>query len=312
MTSRRADIDLIRGFAMLMIVVTHVAVKTLPYAVSGPLGLLLGSAALFFMTSGALNLPVKASPGEFYRRRIVRLGVMFVLWSVLYAVLYHTWGWLDADPQRSLFEELKWLIVTPTWGPGWFVYVLIGIYLVMPLVTPWLEKATARQLNWLIAAWMASGLLPLVALHTPVDVLGTVLTPFTGFLGYAVAGYWLIRNPLRIRYALLFLGLGLIFGAKFYVTGLRYGWEATMTDDLSINIMAVNIGIFALCMAWRRVPSVVLAPFRLTSRYSLGIFLSHWLIIDAVVVPLGLGFWLGTLVSLAASLLLARLMEVRF
>lgn len=301
MTARRADVDLIRGFAMLTIVLTHVADVTLPATLSGPMGLLVGSASLFFMTSGALNLPVAEKPSAFYRRRILRLAVVFVVWSVVYAFLnVH----FDAH-SRPLAEQLKWLIVTPTWAPGWFVYALIGLYLAMPVISPWLKTATPRQLNMLICAWLATGLLPLAALHTGVNILATALTPFTGFLGYAVAGYWLTRKPLRLRYALLLIGLGLIFGGRVYLTGLKYGWQSVMTNDLSINIMMVNIGIFALCMAWQNVPRWVLAPFRVISKYSLGVYLAHWLVIEVVVAPFALGFVPALLITLAASLIVA-------
>lgn len=274
-TTRRADIDLIRGFAMTTIVLTHVACITLPYGQSGPLGLFIGSAALFFMTSGALCLPVEGAPSAFYRRRIPTLSICFVLWSVLYA-------WLNiGEPQSrlSFAEQLKWLVVTPTWGPGWFVYALIGIYLAMPVISPWLRQATPRQLNVLVAAWLVSGLLPFAGLHTEFNQNITILAPFTGFLGYAVAGYWLAYHRPKAWMLWALVAAGVLFGIKFYITGLRYGWEKTLTDDLSVNVMCANIGWFAFIMAWHNVPKWLLAPFAFVSRYSLGIYLSHWLLI---------------------------------
>lgn len=295
--SRRTDIDLIRGFAMTMIVVTHVASVTLTPGYCKPLGLFIGSAALFFMTSGALNLPVNTSPANFYRRRLPVICVTFVVWSAAYAVLNS----LDPTYPRTLAQQLEWLIIIPTWGPGWFVYALIGIYLAMPVISPWLRQATPRQLNWLITAWLISGLMPFIALHPNVEPSISVLAPFAGFLGYAVAGYWLERKTVRSLTLASLTVIGVIFGVKFYITGLRYGWETTMTDDLSVNVMCANIAIFALLKAWRNVPAVILRPMSIVSRYSLGIYLSHWLIIEYVVEPLHLNFFVAFIITMAAA-----------
>lgn len=304
--TRRADIDLIRGFAMATIVLTHVAIVTLSPAASGPMGLVIGSAALFFMTSGALCLPVEGAPSAFYRRRIPTLSVCFVVWSVVYAWL----NTLDPACRHSFAEQLKWLIVTPTWGPGWFVYALIGIYLAMPVITPWLTKATDKQLNWLMAAWLISGLLPFFRLHTEFATTHTILAPFTGFLGYAVAGYWLMhRRPKAWILACLVI-VGVLFGVKFYITGLRYGWQATMTDDLSVNVMCANIGWFALICAWRNVPRWLLAPFACVSRYSLGIYLSHWLIIEYFVKPEHMAFLPAFAVTIVVSTAIGYVMSL--
>ena len=39
---------------------------------------------LFVMVTGAFLLPVKADMGTFYKKRLMRLVILFLIWSVVY------------------------------------------------------------------------------------------------------------------------------------------------------------------------------------------------------------------------------------
>ncbi|MBQ0069919.1 MAG: acyltransferase family protein, partial [Bacteroidales bacterium] len=81
---------------------------------------------LFIIASSYLQFPLHYSTCEFFKRRAVRILVPFALWSVVYA-LY--WG----EP----VDNLKSLLLNFNYAAGhlWFVYMLIGVYLVMPLLS---------------------------------------------------------------------------------------------------------------------------------------------------------------------------------
>ena len=86
---------------------------------------------LFIVASSYLQFPLHYSSGEFMRRRVVRVLVPFILWSLVYAF---AWG----EP----VENLKNLLLNFNYAAGhlWFVYMLIGVYLLMPLLSPWAER----------------------------------------------------------------------------------------------------------------------------------------------------------------------------
>ncbi len=65
--------------------------------------------------------------GEFFKKRALRILPPFVLWSVVYAF---AWG----EPVRN-FKDLL-LNFNYAAGHLWFVYMIIGLYLVMPLLSP--------------------------------------------------------------------------------------------------------------------------------------------------------------------------------
>ena len=75
---------------------------------------------LFVMASSYLLFPVTRPTGEFFRRRLVRVFVPYVVWLCVYTAAWGEWAKL---PFNFPFAG----------GHLWFVYMLIGLYLLMPL-----------------------------------------------------------------------------------------------------------------------------------------------------------------------------------
>jgi len=108
---------------------------------------------LFIVASSYLQFPIHYAAGEFIRRRALRILPPFVLWSVFYAFW---WG----DP----VENFRDLLLNFNYAAGhlWFVYMLLGLYLLMPLLSPWAEKVGKKELRGWIGLWLVTTLLPLV------------------------------------------------------------------------------------------------------------------------------------------------------
>ena len=163
------------------------------------------------MASSYLQFPLHYSTGEFFRRRAVRILVPFLLWSVVYAL---AWG----EP----IENFKNLLFNFNYAAGhlWFVYMIIGIYLLMPLLTPWAERVGKRELQVYIAIWLFTTLIPIIRdwvsggfanMEVVYGVSGLprqALTPlwgeaswnaygtfyyFSGFIGYLLLGLYFRR-----------------------------------------------------------------------------------------------------------------------
>ena len=109
--------------------------------------------ALFIVTSSYLQFPLHYSTGEFFRRRAGRILIPFIFWSLVYALV---WG----EP----VQNLKDLLLNFNYAAGhlWFVYMLIGLYLVMPLLSPWAEKVGKRELQIYLGIWLFTTAIPLI------------------------------------------------------------------------------------------------------------------------------------------------------
>ena len=109
--------------------------------------------ALFIFTSAYLQFPLHYSTGEFFKKRLLRILPPFLFWSVVYALV---WG--------QPVQNFKDLLLNFNYAAGhlWFVYMLIGLYLIMPLLSPWAEKVGKRELQVYIGLWLFTTVIPLI------------------------------------------------------------------------------------------------------------------------------------------------------
>ena len=164
-------VDWLRVVACFMVVVVH---ATEPFYLGGEGSQILTEAdaywsslfdslvracvPLFIVASSYLQFPLHYSSGEFLRRRVVRVVVPFLLWSAVYAF---AWG----NPAEN-FQNLL-LNFNYSAGHLWFVYMLIGVYLLMPLLSPWAERVSKRELQVYLGIWAFTTIIPLLR-----DVVG--------------------------------------------------------------------------------------------------------------------------------------------
>ena len=155
-------LDYLRIMACFMVMVVH-AVE--PFYFDGNMNLhiatksdaawvaVLDSAAracvpLFAMISCYLLFPLKVPAGAFFLRRATRILVPFFIWSCVYVLRF-----------GGNFREMLFNFPGAA-GHLWFVPMLFGLYLAMPLLSPWAEKAGKRELGAWIALWSVTATFP--------------------------------------------------------------------------------------------------------------------------------------------------------
>lgn len=297
-------LDVIRVLAIITIVITHALLNCVPEKSLAFSNLYIGSASLFFMTSGALIFPI-VRPGVFLRRRLMSFVPQFIIWSLIYVLL----AYLTSGNAKAATHSLAWMLFSPTFSVGWFCYALIGLYLFAPVISPWLTNAGKRAVELFLLAWLAAGLLPVAGLYTYIETnCETMLAPFYGFMGYMVAGYYLKRWPLfsrprreRIAIWSVLVIVGVIFSGRFFFTLYKYDLHFTLTYDLSVNTMLVCIIWFSLCQYIRRAPALITRLVTVVSVCSLEIYLCHMAWIKYVLEPMQLQPWLMALLAVILS-----------
>ena len=106
---------------------------------------------LFIIASSYLLFPLRHEASEFVRRRAVRVLVPFVVWTLVYALV---WG----EPVQN-FRDLAFNFCYSA-GHLWFVYMLVGVYMLMPLLSPWAEKVSKRELQVYLGICLFTTLFP--------------------------------------------------------------------------------------------------------------------------------------------------------
>ena len=91
---------------------------------------------LFILLSGALLLGKEESAGTFYRKRSRRIFPPFLFWSlVVFALTCVVSGPI---PWKTVVPDfLRQFLTRGVHGTYWFVYMIVGLYLVTPLLRIW-------------------------------------------------------------------------------------------------------------------------------------------------------------------------------
>ena len=151
---------------------------------------------LFVMASAYLLFPVRRPTGEFFKRRLLRVGVPFVVWEAIYV-------WQAGGKWGPMFFNFP-----DEGGHLWFVPMLMGLYILMPLLSPWAEKVSERELKGWIAVWLFTttfpflrrlwgnlygdpsfGAVPYLYGECPWNMFGA-FHYVSGFIGYMLLGFW--------------------------------------------------------------------------------------------------------------------------
>ena len=216
---------------------------------------------LFVMASSYLLFPLRKPTGEFFRRRLRRIAVPFILWSFAY-----TW-WFKGDFGQLFFN------FPAAGGHLWFVPMLLGLYLLMPLLTPWAERVGERELRGWIVLWAVTtlfpylrrvwtclfgeplfgfGAVPYLYGECPWNSFGT-FQYVSGFVGYMLLGLWFRRfapvmtlgKTLAIAAPLWIAGAAVVGCGFFFRIGGTFPYSAPYAKavDLEMSIEYCSFGV---------------------------------------------------------------------
>ncbi len=204
---------------------------------------------LFVMITGALLLPVKGDTGAFYKKRISRVFWPFLIWSVIYNLFPWITGLLGCRPElildffpysgeeaarQSLSVSMDYISRIPLNFSlldvhMWYIYLLIGMYLYMPVFSAWVEKASEKAKLWFLAAWGVTLFVPYYREFVNPYLWGAcswnefyMLYNFAGFNGYLLLGHYLRHHDFSLTRT---LGWGIpsfVIGFLITFLGFRY------------------------------------------------------------------------------------------
>ena len=244
---REIWIDWLRVSACFMVMVVH---STEPFYLGGDGALVLTKAdafwsaffdclvracvPLFVVASSYLQFPLHYDAGEFFRRRAARVLVPFVIWSVFYAFW---WG----DPVHNLRDLL--LNFNYAAGHLWFIYMLIGLYVIMPLLSPWAEKVGRKELQVYLGIWLFTTMIPILRVWLS-DGLPVLTYGPTGIPRQALYPLWgeASWNNTGMFYYVSGMAGYLLLGLYFR----RFVGELSWKKTLWMAVPAVLAG-FAVC-----------------------------------------------------------------
>lgn len=228
---------------------------------------------IFIMISGALNLD-NDRPFNFVKRTS-QIVLPFIAWSLIYLI------WLiTIDPNYSF--SLVDIFQKEIYYHLWFVYVIIGLY----LLTPFLRKITAdkEKTKYFLVIWLIwSVIVPFISHFVPLK-LSLNLDLFSGYIGLYLLGLYLHKFfDKRLNGVLLYIAY--ILGVITTFVGI-WVWSANAgTLDLlffsnsSLGVVTMSVGVFLFFKNYLNIEN---KTFRSLNQYGFQVYLAHPLILDFI------------------------------
>lgn len=247
-------------------------------------GLVRMGVPLFFMISGYLLLSDSRTLdiGTFYKRRLVKLLPPFLVWDVIYFLMRCADGGVEPDVltffQELAFQGSKYHL--------WFVYQIIGLYLLMPFLKRIVDQCTTKELViFLGVVLLQPTLFRLLNVVQTVIWLNIFRTLVEGYAGFLITGYLLGSRELsrKARWWIYGLGLvGLVGGALGnYLLSSSEKINLVFNEGYSITHFLTSGACFVLAKQLAgKLPQQLLRGTKKVSHLTYGIYLSHVLLLD--------------------------------
>lgn len=290
-------LDQLRALAILLVVLAHVCRKFSDACVAGswqwmastPLidfGVL--GVPLFLMISGALLLNRDYELKDFMKRRFSRILIPFIPWALLlpFLLLFVQNDPFSISAYINIFLDEQY----------WFVWMLIGVYLFIPVINSFVKEYGIRGVEYFLAIWLVIMFLNTIG-QFPFHAIE--LSYFAGYIGYFLLGYYLVNKDFGISDANM-IKIGFIIFIVFTIINMRHtivhgiALEKIIYYGYKTIIAAMqSVGLFLIFRYWASYSSTHDSSFKnkiyslfkdswlfkvifALSTYSYGIFLVHY------------------------------------
>lgn len=302
--TRRRDYDLLRVLSMAAVVYLHTAAISLQ-TIENPVlwqfsnwlaALSTAAVPLFFMLSGGLLLGSGHTddPSYVLRHRLPKVLVPGLFWSGL--VIAGTWFIQGSEAALPLLLRLPH---TTALTPYWFLYALVPMYLLSPLLKRMAEGMKPSHWKYLLGLWGVLSLARKSVYHLVPEPynffffenLTLTVSAVGGYLGYFMLGAYLERMKRtpsrRLLWAVVLCDWVVISLGTWYYTAKTGVYSQHFLDYRGIFAAILSAAIFLLAKSYLAQGKGSGKALILLAGCSFGVYLSHPFAIKLVEVLLG-------------------------
>jgi surface polysaccharide O-acyltransferase-like enzyme len=242
------------------------------------------------MASGFLILRKKQSIQDI-PRRVKRVLVPFVFWLILYAILKVVFRH-ELGPSWAFGDLIDFIIrgfLDPTIisVQFWYVYMILGLYILSPIISGWIQNASLEEIKYYIWIWIIISILQFFNVHS---ILFDYLRYFTGAIGYFILGYYLAIQQDELFKNRTFGAILFILGSAITIIGTiglsfaTHGQSLSFIKlgDLTPGAFLQGIGLFIIVFNtdFTKVDGRINEIVVKISKMSYGMYLSNVLVIN--------------------------------
>lgn len=290
-------IDILKAFACFAVVIMHVSnVGTFAsdyYVHTACISMIDWCVPVFMMSTGILIMgrDDREISYKYILSKVLHTALIILFWGMIYNVI--TLVLIDRPFNFStLLQALKMVLTADTsyCYQFWYLYVLIGMYLMIPLLNKYVKNSNGIDMRILICIYVVfSFVLPtiLIFVNKEVDsvhVWKSAFVNFSGFCVYMLIGYYLHKNKLGRSTVFILIGLFVIqlmlviflivkksdYFPLFVSYNTTYGCTISILSVLFAKKIEKSI-------ASKKILNKII---QFISKYSLGIYIYHVIFIQ--------------------------------
>ena len=287
MTKKREyAFDILRVIAMIMVITVHVSnVYSRSFGVISNLSFLVSlffntisriSVPIFLMISGALLLDREFNKKKYFKR-LLRFLILIIVWDIIYLV----WEYFYLN---VTYNQLYRLLFEPYRAHLWFLYTILVLYAIQPLLRMILNKISKTTKIALLILWIFLSTLSIIN-----TFLANYFTIFS-YIGFFILGKTLYdfakKNDLKKYNILLILVMIVCFGCSIflnYSSSIKYHMFYNFYFAYRVPfIMIASFALYILIINNYQKDTLPKAIMKL-SDLSLGVYLIHGIFLDITI-----------------------------
>ena len=292
---RNLTLDILRIIACFLVIVCHtnpwgfvMSNFNLPWFVSIGIYLISKTAVpIFFMISGFLNLRNDYTYKEILKKTITRLVIPLTIFSIIvYAIDNSSISFYNIGKFFMFFLQENISI------SYWFLYELIGLYLVTPLIKKMIKNFEEKDYKYLIIIWIFSQcIMPIIGKILKININNRIPI-VTGYVGYYILGYYIFSKPINKNIKYLFLNI-LSFIATILISVLITYFDRSNSVDKQYIIYMGNLNWISIIIPTVNIVYIIryifdnikfnkkIQKFIITvSSTTFGIYLIHFMLLN--------------------------------
>lgn len=291
---RLAWADVCRLIAMFGVVVIHIAapifynyknISQQDFLVATAIDSFVRVAVPFFaMLSGALLLGRDMSKGMGgVLGRVMKVVIPLAFWSVMYMFWMNYW---EGKP-LSVFGALKQALGGPVMYHLWYVYMTIGVYILLPIIQV-LSVAMLASKRWAAYFFGVWFCVNSMTIYFPMEIVPHLtLLDFMRWPGYFLLGFYLLRSDVLVNVS-GWMSLGVFFLAS--LATFLIAWELSVSSgsvvETAFEYFSPNVVVAAIA-AFHTVRKVrlhhaLIRPVAFLSGNVFPVYLMHLLVVELI------------------------------
>ncbi len=166
-----------------------------------------------------------------------------IVWSAVYLVM------LSLREHLGAADIVRKVLSIPFSAQGcgvlWFMYTLIGLYLVTPILSAWLAGAGEKEERMYLGLWVVTLCYPLLRYVVDInDSITGILYNFSGCAGYFLLGHWLQHYGDKIRLWQATLGYAVALGVPLATHLLHIDVDSSLFICNTVSVFVLAQAVF--------------------------------------------------------------------